>query len=209
MILPRRAMLALALGFAAVAGLAYHIDQRRVPVLVAARAIASEALVAPDDVAVVEVPLAAVPAHALADVAEAVGRVVRTAIAPGQFVLASAFDGEPGFRSGIRPPPGWRAVALPVSPATALGGAVVPGMRVDVVAVSVSADGGDVERLATRLVVLDVRSEVGGPFAEPGSERGAFANVRLGSVIVAVPPDAELRFAERIVTSTFVLFRSP
>lgn len=209
MIVPRRLMLALALGCAVVAGLAYYFDQRRVPVLVAAHAIASESAVAPGDLALVELPLAAVPVDALADAAQAVGRVARTAIAPGQFVLASAFDGEPGFRSGIRPPPGWRAVALPVSPATALGGAVVPGMRVDVVAVSVGAEGASVERLATGLVILDVRSEVGGPFAEPGSERGAFANVRLGSVIVAVPPDAELRFAGRVATSTFVLFRSP
>lgn len=213
MIVPRRIALAVALGCAAIAGIAYWLDARRVPVVVAARVIASESTLVADDVATVALPPDAVPHDALGDVADAVGRTVRATLAPGQLVLGAVFEGEAGFRSGIRPPAGWRVVALPASPATALGGAIAPGMRVDVVAVPIAgrapANRG-VERLGAQLLVLDVRSESGGPFVEPGTGRAnAFANARLGSVVVAVPPQDDLRFAERIATSTFIVFRSP
>ncbi len=214
MILPRRFAFAVALACAAIAGLAYYADARRVPVVVAARAIASESTLSADDLTVADLPPAAVPRDAIAAAAEAVGRTVRTALAPGQLVLASTFEGEPGFRSGIVTPPGWRAVALPASPATALGGAVAPGMRVDVVAVPIAGKAPAnrlVERLGSQLLVLDVRSEPGGPYSEPGATgRGsALVNARLGSLVVAIPPQDDLRFAERIATSTFIVFRSP
>lgn len=205
-------MLAAALACAALAGLAYYVDARRVPVVVAARTVASESVLVAGDLTTVELPPSAVPADALAETANAVGRTVRAPLAPGQFVLGAVFEGAPAFRSGIRPPAGWHAVALPVTPATALGGAVAPGMRVDVIAVPVSGRAPanrPVERLASGVLVLDVRSETGGPLVEPGTERGAFAMARVGSIVVAVPSHEELRVAERIATSTFVIFRAP
>ncbi len=211
--IPRRVLLAIALASGLVAALAYWYDTRRVAIVVAARAIEAESVVAPSDLASLELPPAAVPASALLDPADAVGHTVHARLDPGQLLLRSSFEAPAGFRSGIRPPIGWHAVALPVSPAVALGGAIAPGMRVDVVAVPVSgrAPADRVpERIANGLLVLDVRSESGGPFVEPGLEKsGAFANARLGSVVVAVPPSEEVRLAERIATSTFILFRAP
>jgi pilus assembly protein CpaB len=212
-VIARRTLLALALLAGIVAGMAYWLDARRVALVVAARTIESESVLDEADLGTMDVPIGAAPADVVIDRAEAIGRTVHARLDPGQLLLRAALEGPPGFRSGLEPPPGWRAVALPVSPALALGGAIAPGVRVDVVAVPVSgrapADRGP-ERLAAGLLVVDVRSESGGPFVEPGSRDGAAAltNARLGSIIVAVPADDDLLVAERIATSTFVLFRS-
>ncbi|HKW79219.1 MAG TPA: RcpC/CpaB family pilus assembly protein [Candidatus Limnocylindria bacterium] len=209
----RRTLLVLALLAGITAGVAYWLDTRRVPLIVAARAIESETVLEERDLGTMDVPVDVVPADAVMDRGEALGRTVHARLHAGQLLLRAVLDEAPGFRSGLRPAPGWRAVALPVAPALALGGAIVPGVRVDVVAVPLAgrapADRGP-ERLATGLLVLDVRSESGGPFVEPGSRDGsaALANARLGSVIVEVPAEDDLLVAERIATSTFVIFRS-
>jgi pilus assembly protein CpaB len=209
----RRTLLALSLLAGLVAGVAYYVDARRVPVVVAARTLEAETVLSDTDLTTMDVPPDAVPEDAVVERGELVGRVIHARLDAGQLLLRASLDAPAGFRSGLLPAPGWRAVALPVAPALALGGAIVPGVRVDVVAVPVAgrapSDRGP-ERLATGLLVLDVRSENGGPFIEPGSGQGgaALANARLGSVIVAVPADDDLVIADRIATSTFVLFRS-
>jgi Flp pilus assembly protein CpaB len=211
-VIPRRFFAAAALLCGVVAGLAYYLDARRVSVLVASRPIPSEAILAADDLRRVEVPLEVAPRDVVVSESEAVGRPIHAPLAPGQFVVTTLFEGAPGFRAAMPTAAGWRAVALPVSAATALGGAIAPGIRVDVVSVPIadrSPPGRAVERVATGVSVLDVRSDTGGPFAEPGAENGPLSNSRLGSVIVAVPAADEIRFAELIATSTLVLFRSP
>lgn len=208
----RRVLLALAIAAGVVAAGAYALDARRVTLVVAAHDLEAGTVLAGDDLASMAVPAASVPSNALTDASALVGRTTHVRLGAGQLLLRDTFEDVAAFRSGLRPPPGSRAVALPVSPALALGGALAPGMRVDVVAVPVAgrapADRGP-ERLGSSLLVLDVRSEAGGPFVEPGSEKGnaAYANARIGSVVVAVPADEDLRVAERIATSTFILLR--
>jgi hypothetical protein len=103
-----------------------------------------------------------------------------------------------------------RAVALPVSSAAqAVGGAIVPGARVDVIAVPVAGRapaGRTAESLLQAAMVLDVRSETGSPFG-PVPAKGTVPSLgeRIGSVVVAIDPLDEVRFADRIATSTFVL----
>jgi hypothetical protein len=55
-------------------------------------------------------------------------------------------------------------------------------------------------------MVLDVRSETGSPYGTAGS-KGATSSLgeRIGSVVVAIDPLDEVRFADRIATSMFVL----
>ncbi|HYY54648.1 MAG TPA: flagella basal body P-ring formation protein FlgA, partial [Candidatus Dormibacteraeota bacterium] len=132
-VIARRTFLVLAFVAGVVAGIAYWLDSRRVPLVVAAREIESESVLDDGDLATMDVPPDAVPPDAIMDRADAVGRTVHASLGAGQLLLRAALDGPPGFRSGLRPAPGWRAVALPVSPALALGGAITPGVRVDVV----------------------------------------------------------------------------
>jgi len=61
-----------------------------------------------------------------------------------------------------------------------------------------------VELLAADALVLDVRSETGAPY-QPRRQDATVAVDRIGSVIIAISPSDEIRFADRIATSTFVL----
>ena len=102
-----------------------------------------------------------------------------------------------------------RAVALPVSSAAqAAGGSIVPGSRVDVIAVPVAgrAPGGrTTELLLPGAMVLDVRSEAGSPYGPaPGKSATSSLSERIGSVVIAIDPLDEVRFADRIATSMFV-----
>jgi len=57
--------------------------------------------------------------------------------------------------------------------------------------------------LATGVLVLDLRGESGEPFIAQRPRTSL--SERLSSVVIAISPADELRFADRIATSTFVL----
>jgi Flp pilus assembly protein CpaB len=207
----QRALVALALVAGTLAGVLYYVSAQRSPVVVAARDVdATHPLVA-EDLAVVSMPTDAVPAGALPDTNGAVGKLLRAPLWRGQVVLQPALsDQAASFHTGLALPMGMRAVALPVSSAAqAVGGAIVPGARVDVIAVPVAGRapaGRTAELLLQGAIVLDVRSETGSPFG-PVAPKGTVLTLgeRISSVVVAIDPLDEIRFADRIATSTFVL----
>lgn len=210
----QRALLAIAVICGAIAGSIYYASLQRATVVVAAHALDADKAIAADDLVTRELPPDAVPADALRSTDDAIGRVPRAPQWPGQILVAPALAaGAAAFHSGLVPPAGQRAVAVPVTPAQAIGGALVAGAHVDVIAVPVSgrAPAGRVtELVASNVTVLDVRGENGGPFVLPGTTRTGVTSVdRLGSVVVAITPGDELRLADRIATSTFVLVFIP
>ena len=207
----QRALVVLALAAGALAGTLYYVGAQRSSVVVAARDVdATNPLVA-DDLALLSIAADAVPAGALTDPSAAVGKVPRAPLWRGQVVLGPALsDDAASFHTGLMLPLGMRAVALPMSSAAqAVGGSIVPGARVDVIAVPVAgrAPGGRTTELLLRgAMVLDVRSETGSPYGTAPS-KGATSSLseRIGSVVVAIDPLDEVRFADRIATSMFVL----
>ena len=207
----QRALIVLAIGAGALAGALYYVGAQRSPVVVAARDLdATHPLVA-DDLALVSIPVDAVPEGALADPTSAMGKLPRAPLWRGQVVLGPALSDQAApFHTGLVLPTGMRAVALPVSSAAqAVGGAIVPGARVDVIAVPVAgrAPGGrTAEILLEGAIVLDVRSEAGSAYGA-AALRGSTSSFteRIGSVVVAIDSLDEVRFADRIATSTFVL----
>ncbi len=207
----QRTLVVLALAAGALAGTLYYAGAQRSEVVVAARDIdATHSLVA-DDLAIMSIPADAVPPGALAQADVAVGKHPKAPLWRGQLVLGPALsDDAASFHTGLALPPGMRAVALPVSSAAqAMGGAIVPGARVDVIAVPVAgrAPGGRAtELLSQGAIVLDVRSESGSPYGA-ASSKGASSSLteRMGSVVIAIDPLDEVRFADRIATSMFVL----
>ncbi|MBM4420705.1 MAG: Flp pilus assembly protein CpaB [Chloroflexi bacterium] len=205
----RRALVAIALIAGLVAGTTYLAATRRVAVVVAVRDIEATAPLAIGDLGVREYPVDSIPAGALVETDAAVGRYPRAPLLRGQLILERGLsERAPALASGLSAPPGTRAIALPVGPAQAVGGAVVPGSRVDVAAVPVQGRapaGRTVEMLGSRLLVLDVRSESGTHLVRPSQRPGAGAAERIGSVVIAVPIADALRVAERIATSSFVL----
>ena len=207
----QRTLLVLALAAGALAGILSYVGAQRSPVVVAARDLDATHPLAADDLAVVSIPADAVPAGALGDANAAVGKLPRAPLWRGQVVLDPALSDEAvSFHTGLALPAGMRAVALPVSSAAqAVGGSIVPGTRVDVIAVPVAgrAPGGrTTELLLQSAMVLDVRSETGSPYGAALSKSATSSlSERIGSVIVAIDPLDEVRFADRIATSVFVL----
>jgi len=208
-VIGQRALLALALAAGALAGVLYYVSAQRMTVVVAARDLDALHALADEDLTMVTLPPDALPAGALPNLAAAIGRIPRAPLTKGQFVLAGGIADEPAaFRTGLALPSGMRAIALPVGAAQAVGGALIPGARVDVLAVPVGGRapaGRTVEILAQSVLVLDIRSESGIALGAAGHSGVPVVNDRIGSVVVAIDRADEIRFADRIATSTFVL----
>jgi Flp pilus assembly protein CpaB len=208
-VIGQRALVALALAAGALAGVLYYAGTQRTSVVVAARDLdAVHALVA-DDLTTAALPPDAVPPGAIGDVASAIGRTPRAPLQRGQVLLAGGIaEGPAAFHTGLALPPAMRAIALPVGPAQAVGGAIVPGASVDVLAVPVAGRapaGRTTELLAQGALVLDVRADTGVAFGASGRSAVTALTDRIGSVVVAIDRAEEIRFADRIATSTFVL----
>ena len=204
----RRSLFVLALVAGLVAGALYFVGAQRVDMVVASRDVPVIRPLLAQDLEVRSVPPDALPNGALSSVHDAIGRVPMTPLWRGQALVSQALaDDAATFHTGLTLRPGERAIAIPVAAVSAVGGAISPGARVDVLAVPLigrAPAGRGVELLAADALVLDVRAESGAPFV-PRAHDAAFAVDRIGSVIIAIAPADEIRFADRIATSSFVL----
>lgn len=207
----QRALLILAIGAGIVAGLLYYVGAQRVGAVIAAGDLVPGRPIAAGDLEVRPLPPDALPAAAITDIADAVGRFPRGPVWKGQLLVSTALSpSASALETGISLPTGYRAVAIPVNAAQAVGGAIVAGSRVDVIAVPVQGRapaGRSAEMIAQAVLVVDVRGEQGGPFDRhaPSRQQTTAIRDRLGSIVVAVGPAAEMWIADRIATSTFVV----
>jgi hypothetical protein len=182
-LIARRSLLVLALVAGLTAGALYFIGAQRTAMVVASRDVAVIRPLTAEDLDLRSVPPDALPPGALSSVDDAT------------------------FHTGLTLRPGERAIAIPVVAVSAVGGSIAPGARIDVLAVPVlgrAPAGRGVELLAADALVLDVRTESGAPYV-PRPHDSVFAVDRIGSVIIAIAPADEIRFADRIATSSFVL----
>ncbi len=211
----QRGLIAFAIVAGLVAGALYWLAVQRVPVAVAASDLPAGRAIAAGDLEMRDMPADLLPAGTIREAGAAVGRSLRGPLWKGQLVLSDGLASAPAaFDGGVPIPVGYHAVAIPVDAAHALGGAIVPGSRVDVIAVPAGGRapaGRSTELLVRAALVLDVRGEQGGAFDRHPALRGQGASVRerLGSVVIAVGPWAEMAVADRIPTSTFVLVLAP
>lgn len=204
----RRILLAGGVIAGVLAGVLYQSSAQRTEVVVAARELDALAPLRADDLTTRALRIDSVPAGAQQTAASLVGRYLRAPLAQGQLVLAaSVADDAAQFSTGLRPPSGTRAIAVPVTAAHALGGAIMPGGRVDLIAVPVAGRAPEertVELLAESALVLDVRTDTGYPLVRERGRQTAMLE-RLGSVVLAVPAGYEMLVADRLPSSTFVL----
>jgi Flp pilus assembly protein CpaB len=207
-LIARRSLLILALIAGLTAGAVYFIGAQRIAMVVAARDVTVIRPLTSEDVEVRSVPPDALPSGAISSIDDVIGRVPVAPLWQGQPLVAHALaDDAATFHTGLTLRPGERAIAIPVVAVSAVGGAISPGARIDVLAVPLlgrAPAGRGVELLAADALVLDVRTESGAPYV-PRAHDSAFAVDRIGSVIIAIAPTDEIRFADRIATSTFVL----
>jgi Flp pilus assembly protein CpaB len=243
---------------ALVAGGAYLYAQPRIDVVTAASDISPNVKITDAMLSTRKVAPGDVPANAARSVADVVGKYSSATIRSGADIDTRNLETVPGaqvYNFGAAVPDGQVAFGLPVDPSQALGGAIVPGAKVDVIAVpnsvknsSVSLGGSTatakptvapapaasasapapaptaapstdwppqaglpVDSQATILchgcVVLGVRTIDGQPLAAATPNTNSVTRVvpKLGTVIVAIPKDAEQAFATAAVNSTFYL----
>ena len=159
-----------------VAGGVYLLGQPRVEVVRATVDIPVMTLVTADMVETVRVAPADAPGDAAGSTVEVVGSYAAVPILAGQAVDRRALESTPGERAlGFGAPlaAGQVAFALPVEPGQAVGAALAPGARVDVVAVPNALKTG----------------ACGRPLGEPAGDGGLWA--RATSSSPSGPPDGQ------------------
>ncbi|MHB8621354.1 MAG: Flp pilus assembly protein CpaB [Chloroflexota bacterium] len=107
-----------------------------VPVLTAAEAIPARTVLTTTMLRLTQVPAHLRLSRAMVSAGQATGKVTKMPISPGEQILAGKLFGD-RRQSGLAfvIPPGKRAVAVAISQVVDSGGLIVPGDRVDVVAV--------------------------------------------------------------------------
>jgi pilus assembly protein CpaB len=188
------------------------------------RATADIPVLAPitaDMVHIVSVTPADAPANAARRLEDVVGKYASVPILAGQDVDTRILERNPGqlaFGFGAPLEAGQVAFAVPVEPGQAVGGALAPGARVDIVAVpnalktQVSGTNSpSAVVLGQGLVVLTIRTPEGKQLSdEPASDSTRVViPPKLGSVVVAIPEARLAEFAEAALSSTFYLALSP
>jgi pilus assembly protein CpaB len=174
-----------------------------------------------DMIHVVSVSPADAPPNAARSVEAVVGRYASVPILAGQDVDARELETNPGqlaFGFGAPLEVGQVAFAIPVEPGQAVGGAIAPGARVDIVAVpnalKTQVSGGSSQSavvLGQGLVVLTIRTPEGKQLTDDAASDGTRVVIppKLGSVVVGIPEARLAEFAEAALSSTFYLALSP
>jgi pilus assembly protein CpaB len=174
-----------------------------------------------DMIQVVSVSPADAPPNAARSVEAVVGRYASVPILAGQDVDARELETNPGqlaFGFGAPLEVGQVAFAIPVEPGQAVGGAIAPGARVDIVAVpnalKTQVSGGSSQSavvLGQGLVVLTIRTPEGKQLTDDAASDGTRVVIppKLGSVVVGIPEARLADFAEAALSSTFYLALSP
>jgi Flp pilus assembly protein CpaB len=175
-----------------------------------------------DMVETVRISPADAPSNAAGSLDEVVGQYAALPILAGQFVDRRALERTPGERAlGLGAPlaAGQVAFAMPVEPSQAVGAALAPGARVNVIAVPNSLRTGTGSTsgasppaavvLGEGYVILALRTADGQTLTSASSSDAdgtrALVPPKLGSVVIAIPVERQAEFAEAALSSTFYL----
>jgi Flp pilus assembly protein CpaB len=224
----RRAYLIAAVTLAIIAAGLTLRAQHTVTVVVATHNVSAGAQLSSSDVQVQSVHQDSVPAGALSTADQAAGKYVSWPLTSGEPILAGALSGQrsgSNVVAGYNIPNGYRAIAIPVTPAAAVGGMLSPGDHVDVYATPsgqanssttsnsqantiAPGDAAVTQTIGQDLLVLQLRSDQGqaldtGTGPSSNNVHGLnFGSTKLGSVVVAVPQSQAIQFAAAASTDT-------
>ncbi len=200
---------------------AYYLAQPRVDIVRARVDIAVLTPITADMVELVRVSPLGAPSSSARSLDAVVGWYAALPILAGQDVDTRAIEVTPGsqaFGFGAPLGPGEVAFALPVAADQAVGGALSPGARVDVIAVpnelktglAAASPGPGAVTMGQGLTILALRTSDGHQLTDV-SAGGSTAVVpaKLGSVVVAIPAARVADFATAALTSTFYLALDP
>jgi pilus assembly protein CpaB len=197
------------------AGGIYFASTRETTALVARGDLSVGTAVTDSSVAVRRVHPGDIPPGSATNVADVVGMYVSWPILDGQFIPTRALSrGRASMiAGGLAVPAGYHALSVPVTPAEAAGGVLRPGDLVDVIAVAKNqapgASPAPALTLGRRVLVLGMRTDQGQAIDGGGGSspvRGLnFSSNRIASVVLAVAPEDEEKYAAATAVSTFSL----
>jgi Flp pilus assembly protein CpaB len=197
------------------AGGIYFASTRETAVLVAKGDLNVGTAITDASVTVRRVHPGDIPAGSATNVAEIIGQYVSWPIMDGQFIPIRALSkGRASLiAGGLAVPAGFHALSVPVTAADAAGGVLRPGDFVDVIAVTKNQAPGATPApavtLGRRVLVLGIRTDQGQALDGgngSGTVRGlTFSSNRIGSVVLAVAPEDEEKYAAASAGSTFNL----
>lgn len=199
----------------AIAGFFYYANTEQAPALVATHDLKVGTQIQDSDVAVRRINASSVDAAVFRSPEQAIGQYVAFPVLKGQFLdprQVMASKNAELLGSGLQVPAGSRIIGLPVTPATAVGGALKPGDLVDVIAIpTAQKTGAGVEDGSTGnqtigrdVLVVGLRTEQGTPFERNDPSLNA-TGAKPSSVLLAVPESDESRYSGAMATSTFLL----
>jgi Flp pilus assembly protein CpaB len=197
------------------AGGIYFASTRETTVLVAKGDLNVGMAITDTSVAVRRVHPGDIPPGTASRVSEVVGMYISWPILDGQFIPMRALSrGRAALiAGGLAVPAGYHALSVPVTAADAAGGVLRPGDLVDVIAVAKNQAPGATPApavtLGKRVLVLGIRTDQGQALdggGGSGTVRGLnFSSNRIASVVLAVAPEDEERYAAATAVSTFSL----
>ena len=171
-----------------------HLPTRTVsiptrPVLVAAQDLDIGAELTREDIRIIDWPANAVPATALSDPKDVLGRGIVLPLIQNEPILPMKLASV-GAGSGLPPaiPPGLRAVSVRVNEVIGVAGYVLPGTRVDVVA-TVSPSGQSTD-MTSKVILTNVQVLAAGTKIERDTDRNKPMPVSVVTLLVD-PEEAE------------------
>ena len=159
------------------------------PVVVAASDLDIGAELTREDIRIIDWPANAVPANALSDPKDVIGRGIVLPLIQNEPILPLKLASKEAG-SGLPPaiPPGLRAVSVRVNEVIGVAGYVLPGTRVDVVAtVSPSGQTGD---MTSKVILTNVQVLAAGTKIERDTDRNKPMPVSVVTLLVD-PEEAE------------------
>jgi Flp pilus assembly protein CpaB len=198
-----------------IAGLLYYSHTRQSTALVATRDLSVGTRIQDSDIAVRRINPGSVPQGVLIASDQAIGQVVSSPILEGQFLDArqvAASRNASLLGAGLDVPPGYRIIGVPIGPAAAVGGALKPGDRVDVMAIpnptkaaTLADESAPVPvMIGKNVLVIGLRTDQGTQVdqADHGLNMG---NTKPASVLLAIAQTEESAYSSAIASSSFVL----
>ena len=193
----------------------YYATTRETAVVVAKGDLRVGTSITESSVVVRRVHPGDVPAGSATRVSDVVGKYVSWPILDGQFIPVRALSRDRAslIAGGLSVPSGFRALSLSVTAADAAGGVLRPGDLVDVLAVLKNQAPGSSPSpaitLGKRVLVLGMRTDQGQALDSSGGTgtvRGLnFSSSRIASIVVAVAPEDEERYAAAAAVSNFTV----
>jgi len=159
------------------------------PVVVAAADLDIGAELRRDDIRIIDWPANAVPAGAMGDPKDVIGRSIVLPVIQNEPILPLKIASKDAG-SGLPPaiPPGLRAVSVRVNEVIGVAGYVLPGTRVDVLA-TVSPTGQNTD-MTSKVILTNVQVLAAGTKIERDTDKGKPLAVSVVTLLVA-PEEAE------------------